>query len=124
MRAQTNLRDGDDRRAELEDAVFDVLGEVYELPPEQAVGAAAFVAGQIAAFLADVARLNGDPDEAERARRALQDLSETCCELLEETGGASVTAARALARIEAIGARVRSEPRVAGLPTPIEARFD
>ena len=66
--AETQRSVCSDRRTELEDAVFEALGKLYDLPPKQAVESAGFVAGQIAAFLADVARLNGDPVQAERAR--------------------------------------------------------
>ena len=76
------------------------------------------MAGQIAAFLADVARLNCDPAQSDRAREALGALSGACRELLDETDAASLAAARALARIEAIGARVSASPLA------ISARLD
>lgn len=114
MRVEDDL-DQDGRRTELEDAVFVALGEVYDLPPEQAVEAAGFVAGQIAAFLADVAWLNEDSEQARQARAALADLSHTCRELLAETDEASQTAARALLRIEAIGAATARRPRISPL---------
>ena len=113
MRAEITRWEGSDRRTELEDAVFDALGDIYDLPPAQAVEAA-----QIAAFLADVARLNCDPAQSDRAREALGALSGACRELLDETDAASLAAARALARIEAIGARVSASPLA------ISARLD
>ena len=120
--AETQRSVCSDRRSELEDAVFEALGKLYDLPPKQAVESAGFVAGQIAAFLADVARLNGDPVQAERARDALDEMSSACRELHEETEAAARTAARARARIEAISLGAANRSRIS--PLALAARLD
>lgn len=70
-------------RDALESEVFDALDGVYRLPPEDAIATAGLVAGQIAAFLADVAQLSSDDAESNAARRALADLIGDCNELAE-----------------------------------------
>ncbi|MDF2232637.1 hypothetical protein P2H44_08740 [Albimonas sp. CAU 1670] len=91
-----------------EDAVFEALAELYRLPPEEAVDAAGFVAGQIAAFMADVARLSADRPEAERARRAMADVAATYSDLLVETDAHSLAKVRALFAADRKPAAIRT----------------
>ena len=81
MRSQNDQVPEMSCRTSLEDAVFDSLGAVYKLPPDQAIERAGFVAGQIASFLADMAKLSADGQVSHDARIALRELEANCQEL-------------------------------------------
>ncbi|MAS41578.1 MAG: hypothetical protein CML46_09285 [Rhodobacteraceae bacterium] len=81
-RRRTTAHDVDQEARE--DAVFKTLDELYQLPPEDAINSAGLVAGQIAAFLADVAQLSSNDQTVRAARVALVELSCDCGELVGE----------------------------------------
>ncbi|MEC9432713.1 MAG: hypothetical protein VYD87_07385 [Pseudomonadota bacterium] len=71
-----------EEREAMENAVFEALDGVYRLPSRDAIEAAGLIAGQIAAFLADIAQLSDDSAAIMDAREALGELSSDCRELI------------------------------------------
>jgi len=57
-----------------ENSLFDVLGEVFELEPQQALALGKRVVTQFASYVADMAAVSGDASAIDAALREIQEL--------------------------------------------------